>query len=55
MREGWTDRPLFIEPFSPWQGVQKIKDKSSWTYVIEDLNDKEITGIFYKQELQKTN
>ena len=27
----------------------------SWTYVIRDLNDNEIIGIFYEGELQKTN
>ena len=26
-----------------------------WTYVINDLNGEEITGSFYKKELQKIN
>ena len=26
-----------------------------WTYVISDLNGKEIVGTFYEKELQKTN
>ena len=26
-----------------------------WTYVISDLNGKEIVGSFYEKELQKTN
>ena len=26
-----------------------------WTYVISDLNTEEITGMFYKKELEKTN
>ena len=26
-----------------------------WTYDINDLNGEEITGTFYKKELQKTN
>ena len=35
--------------------ISKIKNTVSWTYVINDLNDEEITGSFYKKELQKTN
>ena len=27
----------------------------SWTYVINDLNSKEIFGTLYEKELQKTN
>ena len=26
-----------------------------WTYVISDLNGKEVVGTFYKKEFQKTN
>ena len=26
-----------------------------WKYLIEDLNEEEIIGTFYKKELQKTN
>ena len=26
-----------------------------WKYVINEINDKEITGKFYEKELQKTN
>ena len=26
-----------------------------WTYVISDLNDEEMTGIFYEKEFQKTS
>ena len=33
--------------------VKKVKNTLSWTYVINDLNDEEITGI--TKELQKTN
>ena len=29
--------------------------KYSWTYVINDLNGKEIIGTFYKNELEKTD
>ena len=35
--------------------VSKIKNAVPWTYVINDLNGGEITGIFYEKELQKTN
>ena len=35
--------------------VSKIKNTVPWTYVINDLNDEEIIGIFYEKELQKTN
>ena len=35
--------------------VSKIKTTVSWTYVVNDLNGKEITGTFYKKELQKIN
>ena len=33
----------------------KIKNTVPWTYVVNDLNGKEITGSFYEKELQKTN
>ena len=26
-----------------------------WTYIVNDLNGKEIVGTFYEKELQKTN
>ena len=35
--------------------VSKIKNTVPWTYIINDLNGEEITGIFYEKELQKTN
>ena len=35
--------------------VSKIKNAVPWTYVINDLNGEDITGIFYEKELQKTN
>ena len=35
--------------------VNKIGNTVPWTYVINDLNGKEITGTFYEKELQKTN
>ena len=33
----------------------KLKNTVPWTYVINDLNDAEITGSFYEKELQKTS
>ena len=35
--------------------ISKIKITVPQTYVINDLNGEEITGIFYEQELEKTN
>ena len=35
--------------------LKKVKNTIPWTYVINDLNGKEITGAFYEKELQKTN
>ena len=35
--------------------LKKVKNTVPWTYVINDLNGEEITGIFYEKELQKTN
>ena len=32
-----------------------IKNTVPWPYVISDLNGEEITGRFYKKELQKTS
>ena len=35
--------------------ITKIKNTVPWTYVINDLNDDQIIGTFYEQELQGTN
>ena len=35
--------------------IKKVKNSVPWTYVINDLNNEEITGTFYEKELQKTN
>ena len=35
--------------------ISKIKNTVPWTYVISDMNGKEITGSFYEKELQKTS
>ena len=34
--------------------IKKVKNTVSWTYVINDLNDEEITETIYEEELQKT-
>ena len=51
---------IFAKGYAPnWSEedfvVSKIKTTVSWTYVVNDLNGKEITGTFYKKELQKIN
>ena len=41
-----------------WEEVFVIKEIENivlWTYVIKDLNGKEIMGTFYEKKLQKTN
>ena len=35
--------------------VKKIKSTAHWTYVISDLNGKEIVGSFYEKKCKKTN
>ena len=35
--------------------LNKIKNTVPWTYVISDLNGKEVLETFYEKELQKTN
>ena len=35
--------------------IKKVKNTVPWTYVINDLNGKEIVGTFYQNELQKTD
>ena len=35
--------------------IKEIKNTVPWTYVINDLNGKQITETFYEKELQKTN
>ena len=35
--------------------IKKVKNTVPWTYVINDLNGKEIAGTFSEKELQKTN
>ena len=35
--------------------VKKVKNTVPWTYLIADLNGKEIMGSFHEKELQKTD
>ena len=35
--------------------ISNVKNTVVWTYVINDLNGKEIIGSFYEKELQRTN
>ena len=35
--------------------ISKVKNAIPWTYSINYLKGKEIKGIFYEKELQKTN
>ena len=35
--------------------IKKVKNTVRWTYVINDLNGKEIIGAFFEKELQNTN
>ena len=51
---------IFAKGYTPnWSEevfvVTKIKNTVPWTYVINDLNGKEIIGTFYEKELKKTN
>ena len=49
---------IFAKGYSPnWSEdvfvINKVKNAVPWTYVINDLNGKEISGSFYEKELQK--
>ena len=35
--------------------IKKVKNNVPWTYVLKDLNENKIVGMFYKKELQNTN
>ena len=35
--------------------IKRVKNTGPWTYVINDLNEEEIVGTFYENELEKTN
>ena len=49
---------IFAKGYTPnWSEevfvIKKVKNTVPRTYVINDLNSEEITGIFYEKELQK--
>ena len=51
---------IFAKGYTPnWSEevlvIKKVKNTVPRTYVINDLNGKEMTGSFYEKELQKTN
>ena len=51
---------IFANGYTPdWSNedfvIKKVKNAAPWTYLISDLNGKEITGMFYVKELQKAN
>ena len=51
-------RNIFAKGYTPnWLEkvfvIKEIKNKVPWTYVINDLNGKEIIGTFYEKELQR--
>ena len=51
---------IFAKDYTPnWSEeifvIKEIKNTVPWTYVINDLNDEEIIGTFYDEELQKIN
>ena len=55
-----TYKSIFGKGYTPnWSEeafvIKKVKNTVPWTFVKEDLNGKNIIGIFYVIELQKTN
>ena len=53
-------KTIFVKRYTPnWSEeifvISKIKNTVPWTYVISDLNDKEIVGTSYEKQLQKAN
>ena len=51
---------IFVKSYTPnWSEeifvIKQTKNTVPWTYIINDLNDKEIIGTFYEKELQKIN
>ena len=60
MFEFLKHKNIFAKGYAPnWSEeifiVSKIKNTVPWTYVISDMNNEQIIGIFYEKELQKTN
>ena len=53
-------KSVFAKGYTPnWSEevfvIKKIKNTAPWTYVIKDLNGKEIVEKFYEKEFQKTS
>ena len=53
-------KSIFAKGYTPnWSEeifvIKEIKNAVPWTYIINDLNSKQIVGTFYGKELQKTN
>ena len=51
---------IFVKGYVPNQSkkvfmIKKVKNTVLWRYVISHLKGKEILGMFYGKELQKTN
>ena len=51
---------IFAKDYTPnWSEevfvIKEIKNTAPWTYVINDLNNEQITGTFYEKELPKIN
>ena len=51
---------IFVKCYVPnwWEErfiIKKNKNVMPWTYLIENLNEEETIGTFYKKELQKTS
>ena len=51
-------KKIFANSYTPnWSEevfvIKKVKNTVPWTYVINDLNGKEIVGTFYQSELQE--
>ena len=51
---------IFAKDYTPnWSEevfvIKEIKNTVPWTYVVNDLNNKQVTGTFYENELQRTN
>ena len=51
---------IFAKGYTPsWSEevfvLNEIQNTVPWTYLINDLNDEDIKGIFYEKELQKTD
>ena len=60
MLEFQNIKNIFAKGYTPnWSEkvfvIIRIKNTVPWTYVVNDLHGKEITGSFYEKELRKTN